>query len=213
MKFYSKGIIILIVLVCVTGLAFVVKGCIDNPRAPDVPPRPDVTKYDILVEDWNRAVVNAKLNKFFYLPDTNPEGVISRLNAIIAPFYQCSDPGLKSELKKILDVKKHSFVSFYADFLNSHCVTTRLTFNSSQSSSEIRSLVGQITKQNRINTKMISIVASMNDPCFYINAYRNDLYEKGMSRNIESCEDLNISEKKYPFLFDLINKGKKGKAD
>lgn len=206
-KLYSKGIIItLILLACAISAAFLIKGCVKKPKTSMILSRADVSKYDILVEDWNRAVVNAKLNKFFYLPDTNPEKVISKLNAITESFYQCSDRQLKSELNRVTDSEKHSIFSFYADFLGSYCSSTKLKFNSNQSSSDIRSLIKQITKQDRINTKTLLIIASMNDPCFFIEAYRNDLYDKGMSRNIQSCKDLRVDKSKYPLLFSLINK-------
>ena len=199
-----KWIIILIVFIAAICSAVVVRGCGTRPKVPVVTALPDTTKYDIFVENWNRSVVNAKLGKLFYLPDTDPEGVITILNSIIAPFFKCPDPAFRNELANITQGRKYSFFSFYGDFIKSHCIDTELIFNSKQDSTSIKKNIAQITKIDKINTKALIIIGSMNAPCFYLKNYRDDLYVKGMTRNIKSCEDIKIDESKYPLISKIL---------
>ena len=199
-----KWIIILIVFIAAICSAVVVRGCSTRPKVPVITARPDITKYDIFVENWNKYVVNAKLGKSFYLPDKDPEGVITILNGIIAPFFKCSDPFFKTELANITQGEKYSFFSFYGDFITSHCIDTELIFNSKQDSTSIKNYIAQITKIDKINTKALITIASMNAPCFYFKNYRDDLYKRGMTRNIKSCEDIKIDESKYPLIFKML---------
>jgi hypothetical protein len=205
-KLGAKLLVIVIILVCVATIVFLTRGCRNTSKVITTTPHIEVNKYDILVEDWNRASVNAKLSKVFYLPDANPEAVINRLNALNRSFYKCPSQELQNELKKITQGRKYSFFVFYANFLKTYCITTSLTFDSNQSSAEIRKLISQITKQDRINTKAVAIIASINNPCLYFDTFKDDLYKKGMSKNLRSCKDLRIDKSKYPLLFELVNK-------
>ena len=203
-KIVKKVLVIIILLGCVPTILFVFRGCHTKSKVQIDTSHLELNKYNILVEDWNRAVVNAKLNKSFYLPDSNPEAVISRLNDLVSPFYECHRSELQKELSTISKGKKYSFFVFYAAFLETHCIASRVTFDPNQSSNNIRKLIGEITKQDRIDTNTVAIIASMNEPCVYFDTFRDDLYEKGMTRNIRSCKELRINQSKYPLLFHLV---------
>jgi hypothetical protein len=203
-----KVLAIMIVLICATGVLFLIRGCRDRSKVQITAPGEERNNYDILVEDWNRGVVNNKLGKFYYLPDTDSKGVIKKLNNFSKSFSKCRSQELQNELKTITQGKKYSFFVFYADLLKTYCVSDKVNFNPTQSSDQIRALIKKLTKQDRINTKAIAIIASLNDPCLYLYIFQNALYEQGMSKNIQSCKDIILDKAKYPVLFALISKGK-----
>ena len=205
-KLGRKLSLIILFLICTAILLFVIRGCRETSKVQDVTPNIEYNKYDIFVEDWNRAVINAKLNKSFYLPDADPQGVISKLNVLARTFHKIPSPELRTEMKLITQGRKYSFFAFYANFLESHSITTPLTFSLTQNSEAIKKLIRQITKQDSINTKAVAVIASINDPCLYFDTFHDDLYEKGMSKNIRSCKDLRIDKSKYPLLFNLLHK-------
>ena len=206
----SKALVILLIVgivILAVGLGCLIKDCRHEESKTTVA-KPDLNpnKYNILVEDWNRAIINAQIGNSYYLPEANPEGVIKSLNIFIKPFYESFNEKIEKDIIDIAMGRKNSFFFFYRDFLAKHRIKTKEIFSVSQSSLEIKKILKQLTGENSVNTMMISIIVSMKNPCIFLNRFKQELYGKGMSRSLQSCTDLSVivDESKYKNLYDFI---------
>jgi len=195
---------------CVIIAGFYVRGCnsvsdVKVDRKPPVNPQ----KYNILAEQWNQSVIYADLGSSYYLPRSDPEGTIKALNAFVRPFYEFSTPEIVKELQEITKGRQYSFFVFYLEFLERHRVNDHVSFTVEQNSPDIKKVINRLTKQDAINAKGIKIIASMNNPCVYLKMFKDELHKKGVTRNLESCDDFIINKERYPNLYELIDKGEK----
>jgi len=146
-------------------------------------------KYDILVNQWNRSVLNSDLPKSYYLKQGDPSAVVRTLNRIVKRFYTTLTPKMESELQKVTHGRDYSFFMFYYRFLKKHSTKKKISFNTSQSSLEIKNTLRQLTGGG-INTKALSIIASMGSPRTFFDLNKEYLWREGMSRNVRSSEGL-----------------------
>lgn len=200
-----KVIAAIALLVCFVVAVFLFQPWTNETKVAIKSPTINPGKYNILVDDWNRSVINARLDTSHYLPDSDPQGVIKCLNGFVRPFYEPHSHQIESELQDIIQGRKYSFFVFYYGFLKKHRLRDKITFTAKQDSLEIMNELIRLTGQNSVNTRAVGIVAAMGNPCFFLKNFRHELYQRGMSRNIQTCRDIVVDKEKYPHLHDLVN--------
>ncbi len=205
----KKFVVALICFIsCAIIAGFYARGCdsVSEVKVDRNPPA-NPQKYNILVGQWNKSVIHAGLSSSYYLSLSDPEGTVKILNTFIRPFYEFLTPGLMKELQDITEGKKYSFFIFYLEFLERHRINDRVSFSIEQSSPDIKKVINGLTKQDTLNVRGIKIIASMNNPCVYLKMFQDELYKKGVTRNLESCDDFIINKGKYPNFYELVSKG------
>lgn len=203
-----KIFISLFLLLSTVIVGFSVRACGHNSDVRIVKKPPlNLKKYNILAENWNRSVMNARLSSSYDLPESDPEEMIKALNTFIRPFYEFLSPDIERELEGITQGWTYSFFVFYFDFLKKHRISNKVEFATEQESLEIKKVIKQLTKEDGVNTRAVTIIASIDNPCLFLDKFKDELYKKGMLRNIRSCKDLVVDKGKYPNLYELVNKG------
>lgn len=152
----------------------------------------DKNKYDILARDWNRGVNNINLGDSFRLPVGDPEKLIAKLNRIFAKFVKKNREAELHKMEEIAIKYKYSFPAFYKKFLEQYLVEKQVHFDVNESSIDVKKKILSFTKTQMLDTKTIKIIASVTDPCLFFKIYKQQLWKDGLSRNIDSCDDLHI---------------------
>jgi len=151
------------------------------------PTHSKVKTYDVLTEDWNKAVYSLELESKYELEDRrNVIKLTEKLNNILnstmsaKTFQKQQSCALENESNIYLPSK------FYLDYLKKNELQQKVHFTKDSSEDEIISELKKVTNSKYIGKDMLQKIASLSSFEYYFNLNKKRFYKKGFSKHIKN---------------------------
>ncbi|MFC1819066.1 hypothetical protein ACFL0B_08275 [Thermodesulfobacteriota bacterium] len=162
--------------------------------------------FDNFISVWNGIARTYELGDAHMLSSVNNEKMLRSLRGYIEFYSHPLSDSISQPINEIAQEYPGSFWLYYRDFLIAHVGkqdVSQTLWSSISSSNDLRTLILHTTGLSGMD-ESVKLLQSASDPCAYFNIYKYDLWDRGLSRNMESCSSDIIDKTKFPSLAELI---------
>lgn len=161
--------------------------CFSEKRSETVEPptkKMQNTNYNILLNQWNSAVLAADLNRSFELPRDDSKKLIEKLNTLFNKTM--SYENFSKHNKCVLRETKKVFIPSleYANFLKENELQYKINFTNEDSEDDIIQELKKITNSRYIDYKMLEKVAYLSSFQIFFQNNKKRFYNNGFSLHI-----------------------------
>ena len=143
--------------------------------------------YDVLTEDWNKAVYSLELGSKYEIEDRRDvikltEKINNILNSTMSvkTFQKQQSCALENESNIYLPSK------LYLDYLKKNELHKNIHFTKDSSEDEVISKLKEVTNSKYIGKDMLQKIASLSSFEYYFNLNKKRFYKKGFSKHIKN---------------------------
>jgi len=149
--------------------------------------------FSYFVSGWNDKVRAFNLPDSLLLASTDNKTMLRQLKKYINNYALDNLDNRNNEWTKMAEKYPSSIFKFYQEFRLVHVGKKRINTNdwlNLNHSNDLFHLL-QKTTANQDNDESIKLVLASNDPCVFFALYKYELWKRGLSKNMDSC-NLNI---------------------
>lgn len=142
--------------------------------------------YDILVDQWNNAVLAADLNRSFELPRNYDKSFFQKIDNLVNNTNDYKKFASKNQC--VLTSEKKAFIPSvqYANFLKENQFSYKVTFDQNYTEEEIIQELKKVTNSKYINAEMLRKVAYLQSFELFFNDKKKSFYEQGFNKYIKN---------------------------
>ena len=169
------------------------------------PPEPS---FDDFIGVWNGIARSFDLAGAHKLSSVSNEKLLKSLRGYIEFYNHPLPDSINQPLNEIVQEYPGSLWRYYRDFLVAHIGkhhVSQTLWSSFSTSADLRTLVLQTTGLSDMD-ESVKLIQGASDPSAYFFLYKYDLWDRGLSRNMQSCGMDIIDSAKFPSLAKLIRK-------
>jgi len=144
--------------------------------------------YNVLINQWNAAVLTSDLNNSFELPRGDAQKLFLKLNYLLG--HTKSYDNFLNQNQCVLNTSKKIFIpsSEYASFLQESEFKYKVNFTDKYSGDEIIQELKKVTNSKYIDYEMLNKVAYVNSFEIFFEKNKRKFYDDGFSKHIENFE-------------------------
>jgi len=144
--------------------------------------------YDNLVDQWNRSVLAADLNRSFELPRQYDEQFFTKLNGLLNQTEKYEKFVSKNQC--VLKTGKDIFIPSiqYANFIKESQLPYKVNFDQNYTEDEIIQELKKVTNSKYIDSKMLKKIAYLHSFKLFFKDNKKKFYKKGFSEYIRKYE-------------------------
>jgi hypothetical protein len=151
-------------------------------------PTQNITKtYDVLTEDWNKAVYSLELGSKYEIEDRRDViKLTEKLNNILNSTRSAKSFQKQQSCALNYDSKIYLPSKLYLEYLKKNELHKNVHFTKDSSEDEIISELKKVTNSKYIGKDMLRKIASLSSFEYYFNLNKKRFYKKGFSKHIKN---------------------------